>query len=924
MLQKLSYVIGALLLLGAGIYAYWRYIAEDEPVPVSQLIPEDALWVYHSDQLPADWGRMQATPLGRALSTLPDVQPVVESIPSLDSIAELTSWLAGRSCYVTSQITGNDDLGFSFYVQANKTADAGFWQAVEIKVQQSSDWQIEQRQYQGVTIKEWVYTPSNARFSWIAIENFLMGSFTPFLVEDQIRRSPPAEVAENSWRQALFQNTLSQRDQGDLYVNGRQLGGLFSVFSSAAPNKRMTIRDAFCRTMLLDLTIEEDQWLLNGFSEIGGPSAQDQGQYYLSSFNKQTARPFQLSNYLPSRTASFYQFGFTNVQTWADQYTQFRNQYGPDSVVFQQLHRQFEEKTGKTLTEWFAWAGSEIGVMALEANATAPADKLIVVEIEDLASMENALQSFQDQDDSLSFREIFAGYTIRNFNDPTLPALLLGEFGEQEHQPFSECFWFQDTSFLVMSNSVSALKRLISDQRTENTWSKSVRQARFLERSLDPATFSIVLNLPRYWEQWEGQLSPKWAGWAQAHKTTLRQLEKVAVQFSPVEDEYYSSIALTYQSQSGTVAAQGFSTVEQLLLDTTLISKPFVVRNHTNQQLEVLVQDQANNVQLADMSDQSIIWLDSLGATIRGDVFQIDYYRNNKLQYLFPSDSALHLIDRTGSYVPGFPLYLPSGVQIQYFSVFDYDQSRDYRFLVTDQDGKLWMYNQDRENLPGWNPLPLTVPLAEAPQHVRVRGKDCIIALQEDGLLHAFNRRGEEYPGFPMKWEQSCHNPIFVEVGNNFAETKLTTITDIGELLSVNLEGNFLMREQLFRASPASQFLLSPDRLGKTFILARQDNQRLSILDARGKVLFEQSYFTPGALSRDELSVQYYDFGAENQVVAITDKIQEFTYLFDETGKLQNDRPIESTNEIGLLYSETNEQYRVYRVYENELSIISF
>nr|WKN36957.1 DUF3352 domain-containing protein [Tunicatimonas sp. TK19036] len=921
MLRKLSYIIGIALVFGAGVYGYFYYLAQDEPVDIGQLLPEETLWVYHSDQFPIDWAAVRETPLGKVLASLPDLQPVSASLPSLDSIANLTSWLEDRPCYITGQVTGNDDLGFSFYVKLDQAIEENYWQQASANIQQDPKWSVEQRQYQGITIHEWTYKPQNTRFSWVRVDNYLMGSFTPFLVEDQVRRLQQEQNVESSWRGALYQNALSQRDQGDFYINGQQLGALFSIFTAEKQGQKSSVIDALGRTMLLDLTVEEGQWVLSGFSEVGEAQS---SSYYLSTFENQAARPFLLSDYLPSRTAAFYQFSFTDVQTWANAYQRFRQQQLTDSIKLQQAYQQFEQKTGKNLIDWLSWAGGEIGVVEMETGPDTPPDKLIIIEIEDESEVEDAMGVFQNAGDSLSFRESFAGYSLYNLNDPALPQFLLGEFGEQTDGPFSECFWFQDSSFLVMSNSVNALKRLISDQRTENTWSKSVRQMRFLERSLDPATFSIVLNLPRYWDRWIGQLSPKWADWARANKASLKQLEKIAVQFSPMDDEYYSSIAVTYQAQPEIAASQGFSTQEQLLLDTTLVSKPYVVRNYTNQQLEVLVQDKAGVVHLVNTSDQSVVWSDSLSATILSDVTQIDFYQNNKLQYLFATDSALHLLDRNGAYVPGYPLHFTNNEHLKYLSVFDYDQNRNYRFLVTDQQGNLWLYSQDRENLPGWNPLSLTEPLAQPPQHVRVRGKDCIIALQQNGILHVFNRRGEDYPGFPMNWEQACHNPVFVEVGNTFQETVLTTISDNGELISVNLEGTLLKREQQFRASSSTQFMLSPDRLGKTFILARQDNQRLSILDASGRTLFEQSYFTPGAMSRNELAVQYYDFGAGNQIIAITDKIQEFTYLFDETGKLQNDRPIESTNEIGLIYSDANNQYRIYRVYENEVSIVSF
>ena len=41
--------------------------------------------------------------------------------------------------------------------------------------------------------------------------------------------------------------------------------------------------------------------------------------------------------------------------------------------------------------------------------------------------------------------------------------------------------------------------------------------------------------------------------------------------------------------------------------------------------------------------------------------------------------------------------------------------------------------------------------LVQEPLHVRVRGKDYIIILLKNGTLYLKNRKGADYPGFPIK-----------------------------------------------------------------------------------------------------------------------------------------------------------------------------
>ncbi len=910
MLRKIGFFLIGLLLVVAGIFGYREYVAEPTLLTVDQLVAEDALWVYHSKNFPADWADMHNSPLGRLITSVPDIQDIKRGVNALDSIA-LLSLLSNRSVYIVSHVIGNDDIGFSFYLDLENTNTPTDWENLVTTVRNSPAWKVERQQYQGVSIQEWVYQPQQVRFSWMQTDNFIIGSFTPFLVEDQIRRLSNTEVPEQSWRRMLSQSAFSQRDQGDVTVNGKQLTRFVSVFTAEQESRADFLMDALADCLMLDLSIENDQWLFSGFSEASP------NKTYLSVFTEQSATSFGLGNYLPSRTAAVRQWTSSEASSWLGEYTEFLSQT-KDSSNLSQLQRQFQDRTGNTLTEWFSWAGNELGVITLETSSGKTEDHLIVVEIADVATLEQNLQSFSGHLDSLSFQETYAGYTLRNLPDSTLPNLLTGKFSPAPN----EYFWYHDASHLVLSNSLNALKRLISDQVAENTWSKSPGQSRFLERSINPANLSFLVDMPHYREQWMNNLSPKWAEWAQTQEAALNQLNEVALQFSTMGEEYYTNIVITYKTEDQPTNGS-FTTANRQRIDTAISSKPFVVRGG-DQKTRVVVQDQSNVVHLLNPAQQTIVWSDSTQASVVGEVTQINLPGSSAPNYIWATDSVLHLVDRLGNYVNGYPFYLPDGISVQYLSVFDYEQDGNYRFLITDPQGQLWLFNADRDNLAGWNPLSLTAPLAEAPKHIRVRGKDCIVALLENGLLYLLNRRGEAYPGFPVELGLACENPSFVKIDNTFTDSEISTVTESGEIISLNLQGTLLKREQLLRTSANAHFLLCPDRLEKDFIIVRQDEQRLSVLDETGRVWFEQSYFTPGALSRNELSVQYYNFGTDNQVIAISDKVQEFTYLFDRRGKLFNNRPIESRGEVALLYSEASNKYQLYRVYENELAVITF
>lgn len=239
--------------------------------------------------------------------------------------------------------------------------------------------------------------------------------------------------------------------------------------------------------------------------------------------------------------------------------------------------------------------------------------------------------------------------------------------------------------------------------------------------------------------------------------------------------------------------------------------------------------------------------------------------------------------------------------------------------MVADPEGNVYMYNKEGENLEGWTPRTVTGKLSVVPGHFRVRGKDFIYAVQENGVVNILNRRGEMVDGFPLKLDDKVSSPLFIDIGADIKHTKLTALTASGKLVSFGLDGKIVNQEQLYKPSAYTVFQLIPESSKRNYIILRQDFRRVAILNRKGEVLFEKDY-----LSDEKMKTQYYYFGSEKQVVAITDTVQDFTYLYDMAGNLINEMPLESGDEVGLMYSESSNSFKVYSVYNQKLSLGAF
>ncbi len=939
MSRRIVFLSAALLAVVIGGLGYYFTRRPAAAADVWAYVPNNALAVYETSDFLAAWTTLAQSPLGSTGQAVAEVERFSQQIAFLDSLPLLRPLLQ-QPWLVSWQVVGDDALDATFYARLSGSGQNGsglskpgpsrlgesskLTRALE-QVQQKAALHAEERQYHGFTIHE-LSGANGEAFSYVIHRGVFVGSFTAFLVEDVVRLiasdfSVGSFAIENA---SLLRLPKLADDEGNLYLDARRLSQLVGVFAETDAFDPEVL-DALGRAILLDVRVQDQQLLLNGFSEPT-PAPLSSGAdtvTLLQTFAGQQAHSIGIGDYLPDRTAWFYHLSLSDARSWQRALGEYQaQQSGPAARQWVARRGALEEEHRVRLADWYDWFGQEIGVLTLESVQADEPDRALLIEVNDTAAAGRALRSLavslNGSDDD--YREQFSSYTIGELAQPELPALLLGSMATG----YPHCFYLLTDRYLVMANNVRTLKRLLLDKEAETTWSKSLKQSRFLENTLSDANLSLVVDVGHSWELLLAYLSPRWRKLAADHAPQLKQLEKVAVQFGESEALFYTNVALSYASDAAQPLARGsFTTTGQVFTDQPIRTKPYVVRNSDTQAYEVLFQDEDNVLRLVS-SDQQVLWNDSLGGPIVSDIEQLDLYNNGKLQYLFATDSAIHLLDRNGSAVEGYPLYMPAGVRIQYLSLIDYDNSKQYRFLVSDGQGGQWMFNTDRENLAGWSPQGLGSALASAPFHVRVRGKDYLIAIGQDGTVYAKNRRGEDYPGFPLILGKPCHSPPFVRLNSTSAETTLALVTDGGERITFNLLGAITERIQLYRPSADARFALCEDALGKTFVLLRQDAQSLGVLNQQGVLLFEKNFFSPSALASGRLVAQYYNFGAGKQIYAITDQVQEFTYLFDEAGQLINDRPVESDFAIGLIRSDNTPPYRLYRNFENEFAVLTF
>ena len=340
--------------------------------------------------------------------------------------------------------------------------------------------------------------------------------------------------------------------------------------------------------------------------------------------------------------------------------------------------------------------------------------------------------------------------------------------------------------------------------------------------------------------------------------------------FQQVKEDDYFFTAVGSVEKVAVKKVANSTPILNLTLESEALTRPQFVKNHYTGDQEIVVQD-SKNILYRFSNDGKLLWKKQLEAKIGGSIHEVDVYRNRKLQLAFTTETAFHIIDRNGNHVDGFPKRFNDG-NIGALAVFDYDNSRNYRFLFS-QGRDLYMYNNRGEKVDGFTYKRAEAPVITTPKHFRINSRDYIVLGLQNGRLKILQRDGKDRLVINQKFNFS-KNDIF-----NYRDQFAFTTTE-GTLILVSTSG---------KVSSTNLSLTSAHEItGSSRSLVIIDGQTLQIREKR--------------MSLD------YGIYTDPQFFLVNDKIyisvleasSKKLFLYDSNGKLFSGFPVLGASGIDL------------------------
>ncbi len=322
----------------------------------------------------------------------------------------------------------------------------------------------------------------------------------------------------------------------------------------------------------------------------------------------------------------------------------------------------------------------------------------------------------------------------------------------------------------IQSQSFESLVRLLDDYLADDKLTTSPYFTQ-IENTISDAGFTLYVRPDALTK--ENPLIDASIEWPATNSLVLQA-------FSELPGQKFFTVSMLHHKDIIDEAPILWST----LLDTVVQAGPWPFKNHYTSEREVLVQDAKFNLYLINKEGKTL-WKKKLNAKIQGDIQTVDAFDNGKFQILLSTSTDLHLIDRNGNEVDGFPIKAEQGITAAP-SFVQYSSKSEPRILFADGT-KIRNVDVEGKGVKGWTDPKMASTLSTQVEYLSYSGKDYLTCRSTSGKVYFYDRRGKERMN-PIQLDTTLCE-VFLERGESLSTCCYIGYDTLGNLIEQPIGG---------------------------------------------------------------------------------------------------------------------------------------
>lgn len=572
---------------------------------------------------------------------------------------------------------------------------------------------------------------------------------------------------------------------------------------SAANTKIKTSELIFSGQAICDMEFNPDEITFNGFNTPDSTSV-------LNTLVSQQSQNCDFLSILPFNMISYKAIGISDYPYWKKKLNITQEQTSKfwksinDSAMFN-VERQLIENIGTKLLE-------------IEIKYNAAVSKAFVCEVKDTAEVNEVIKYISDS------TVIFQNVRMGRLMSKNLVEVLCGNVFK-----VSSAYAFVFGNYFIVTENKEINEYYINSVVNNAMASQNETFMTYAKDNLNAGFNYQYYSVPNK----DLPAIQKAFGFIKdEHSKTFKKFSDLSITFSNYKNVLQFRTNLKYQQAANNKEIPGLWTFEA---DTVINSKTWTFVNHKSSENELLVQDAKNNLYLINATGNNL-WKKQINETVVSDIYKIDAFRNGKFQLVFNTANYLHLIDRNGNYVEGFPVKLPERAT-NALAVFDYESTKEYRLLIACADKTIYNYNSNGTKNERFAPIKTQNEVNLPVQFVKVGASDYLVICDVGGKIYVNSRRGAGRIDFSNNVLEQLRN-YFVDAANNIQNSKIVYLDDKNSLLgSVSLDDKktAVKLSEEFEEATCSFEKIDDDKKTDIMIL---EKSKLKCYDFSGNELF--------------------------------------------------------------------------------------
>ncbi len=907
MVRKVLFWAVAVILAGVLVYAFLELRRGNiQKVDVIKAVPTDAAILINTHDLTGFIeAEMSRNRIWKELGVLARIGEFQAGLDYLDSLLindrEMAQLYRGADISFSLHKAGRNQIDYIlYYPMQNKGNDRDILRFIQEKLPDRAS--LSNRRYNEIRVYDVSLAGEERGFSFAFSHGLFLLSRSSILLEESIRQIDLSQGVSDEPGFREVARTAGRNVEGNLFIDYKTIPGLASNLFNEQFSGRVSDFIHFADWSEMDINLRPDAILLNGFT-YSGTGTED----LLSIILKHQPQRLDIEAVIPENMAAFVALGLDDFPEFKRDYIEHLEIHGSGRTWLREL-RALNEKYKMDLDKIF------LPVMDRQVA-------LVLCDVRNFGWDENAYVVCNTKSRSLAeeklreFLGIVAGkdgiplssliiqrpinndvnYTFYQIPVPYLPGKLFGKMFGGVNSKY--CAFYEN--YLIFGNSIPALSKYIHANQLGNNLGSDLDFHQFSEYLASRSNLYFYLDVPASDKLMEKFLRADLVAKYRKEAEHFSKFQAFAYQITSENDLAYNNIILKYSPDM----REDAQTVWESRLDFPVTTKPKLVTNHYTGEKEIFVQDEGHNIYLLNGSGR-ILWKQKLGDRIISDIYQIDYYKNGKLQLLFNTREQIHLLDRNGNYVERFPVTLRSPAT-NGLALFDYEQSRDYRIALAGEDRGIYMYDKSGSLVKGWNPAKTEGKVAMTLNHFRVGNRDYIV-FADHFTTYILNRRGESRVRVKKHFPVAANANVILESNTTGIKPRLALTDSLGRVQFIYLDGT-VETVDLGTYSGDHYFEYSDlDGSGRReFIFV--DGKELKVFSPDGSKKFSRSFKSP--LSGPPV---IYQFSYGNKKIGLVSSGMNELYLVNNDGSLYKGFPLLGSTPFSIgVISKTSSKFNL-------------